>query len=831
MTFRTILAALLVGSCGALASCSDGSKPNPENSCGDAVIGGSEACDGVDIGGKTCESLGYGPGVLSCASDCGSLDTTKCGAPASCGDGTKDGVEACDGADVGGQTCAGLGLGTGNVGCQLNCLGFDTSNCSGPATCGNGQKDGAEACDGSDLGGATCESAGAGTGTLACANNCIMLDTSGCVCAPVCGGLECGLDPQCGQSCGECAIGSTCETGKCIEICDLPRLVKDTTLDLDAKTVTLTGKVTLNGATMPNDTKLDGQPRGRLRFHNILTGDDYDIDFGETGAVNYSVTLFAGVYDVIVYGNYDTLQTVLPGNRNMKVESGVELMASGTRDIDAKTLTLSGKVTLNGATMPNDTKLDGQTRGRLRLRNTELYEDYDIDFGETGAVNYSQKMFAGIYDVYVHGNFDTVQSVLPSNRDMMLQRNLALTTTMTKDFDARTVKLSGNVTLNGATMPNDTKLDGQDRGILVVYNIDTGDEYEFEFGETGPAAYSLTTFAGLYNVYIHGNYDTVQSVLPSNQNTLVQKELALTTTTTRDFDAKTLTLSGKVTLNGADMPNDTKLDGQPRGRLRWHNVETGDQYEINLGETGPVTYTQKLFAGLYDVYIHGNYDTVQTVLPSNRDMKVHNDLPFTTTTTMDFDAKTLTISGKVTLNGATMPNDTKLDGQPRGRLRFRNVDTLVDDDIDLGETGAVMYSRKLFAGLYDVYIHGNFDTVQSVLPSNQQMMVEKRLALATTITKDFDAKTVTLTGKVTLNGAPIPNDTKLDGVSRGGLRLVNVETYNIHDIDVGETGPVTYSRKLFAGAYDVYVFGNYTAVQSVFPGDKEQRLLKGCTTR
>lgn len=749
----------------------------------------------------------------------------------SCGDGAKNEIETCDGADLGGQTCAGLGLGSGNLGCQLNCLGFDSSGCSGPASCGNGTKDGAELCDGKDLGGQTCESAGAGTGTLACAANCIAFDTSGCVCAPACGALECGPDPLCGESCGECALGAMCESGKCVEICDLPRIVMSQKLDLNINVVTITGKLTLNGATMPNDTKLDGISRGRLRFRNMETFDDYDIDLAETGGIAYSVKMFAGVYDVFVHGNYESQQTVLPSNRDMLVVRGLELGTNGVQDFDAKVLTLSGNVTLNGATMPNDTKLDGISRGRLRLRNMDVFDDYDVDFGETAAVAYSQKIFAGNYNVYIHGNYESQQSVFPSNRDMLVQKDLALTTSTTKDFDAKVLTLTGQVTLNGGAMPNDGKVDGISRGRLRFRNVETVDDYDVDFGETGGVNYSQKMFAGLYDVYIHGNYESQQSVLPSNRDMMVQKGLALTTSATKDFDAKTLTLSGNVTLNGAAMPNDTKLDGISRGRLRLRNVDTVDDYDMDFGETGAVAYSQKMFVGLYDVYIHGNYESQQSVLPSNRDMFVQNDLPLTMTTTRDFDAKTLTLSGKVTVNGATMPNDTKLDGISRGRLRFRNIDTVDDYDVDFGETGAVAYSQRLFAGSYNVYIHGNYESQQSVFPSNRDMFVQKALTLTTTTTKDFDAKVATVTGVVTLNGTAMPNDMKLDGQSRGRVRFRNLETIDDYDLDFGETGAVMYSVKLFGGAYDVYAHGNYESQQTVLPGPKDGRLLKGCLTK
>lgn len=37
-----------------------------------------------------------------------------------------------------------------------------------------------------------------------------------CVCAPACDGLQCGLDPNCGESCGECQGDNACVDGQCM---------------------------------------------------------------------------------------------------------------------------------------------------------------------------------------------------------------------------------------------------------------------------------------------------------------------------------------------------------------------------------------------------------------------------------------------------------------------------------------------------------------------------------------------------------------------------------------------------------------------------------------
>jgi hypothetical protein len=51
--------------------------------CGDGVIGGSEACDGDDLGGQSCPDFGFTGGALGCAADC-QIDTSACTSAPSC---------------------------------------------------------------------------------------------------------------------------------------------------------------------------------------------------------------------------------------------------------------------------------------------------------------------------------------------------------------------------------------------------------------------------------------------------------------------------------------------------------------------------------------------------------------------------------------------------------------------------------------------------------------------------------------------------------------------------------------------------------------------------
>ncbi len=197
------------GSGGTSATSGTGASSGGAPACGDGVKDPGEACDGGDLGGQSCQGLGLPGGTLGCAADCSSLDTSTCDAPASCGDGVKDPGEACDGDDLGSSNCMTEGFPGGSLACLGNCSGFDTSGCEANPACGDGVKNGAEACDGSDLGGASCMTQGFPGGALACLTNCTGFDTSGCDPNPACGdGVKNGAETCDGDDLG----GETCMT-------------------------------------------------------------------------------------------------------------------------------------------------------------------------------------------------------------------------------------------------------------------------------------------------------------------------------------------------------------------------------------------------------------------------------------------------------------------------------------------------------------------------------------------------------------------------------------------------------------------------------------------
>lgn len=101
-------------------------------------------------------------------------------APDPCGDGMIDPGEACDGIDLGGATCVSEGFDLGQLGCNDDCT-LDVGACETiEEFCGDGIINLAEQCEAGMIGNANCESAGFVFGTLACNAATCMFDTAGC---------------------------------------------------------------------------------------------------------------------------------------------------------------------------------------------------------------------------------------------------------------------------------------------------------------------------------------------------------------------------------------------------------------------------------------------------------------------------------------------------------------------------------------------------------------------------------------------------------------------------------------------------------------------------
>lgn len=168
--------------------------------------------DGSTTSGTTSSTTGttgHGGSTSTGSTSTGSTTTTSSTTssttkPVTCGDGKKDPGEACDGTDLGGATCVGSGfVNPAGLACNDDCT-LNESGCQ--ATCDGQKAEPGEECDGADLDGHSCLEFGfASPGGLVCSN--CHLDAGGCKAA--CGNNA--LEP--GETCDGTDLGtSDCTT-------------------------------------------------------------------------------------------------------------------------------------------------------------------------------------------------------------------------------------------------------------------------------------------------------------------------------------------------------------------------------------------------------------------------------------------------------------------------------------------------------------------------------------------------------------------------------------------------------------------------------------------
>ena len=101
--------------------------------------------------------------------------------------------------------------------------------------------------------------------------------------------------------------------------------------------------------------------------------------------------------------------------------------------------------------------------------------------------------------------------------------------------------------------------------------------------------------------------------------------------------------------------------------------------------------------------------------------------------------------------------ETVPSGSNRGSLTFEQSDGNAITMPAFKDTGEATYQGEVFSGTYDItYAPSYYCSTGGPIPC-QRLRLRKAVALGTSGSLDFDAKTVQVSGKLTKNGQKVPD--------------------------------------------------------------------------
>jgi hypothetical protein len=383
---------------------------------------------------------------------------------------------------------------------------------------------------------------------------------------------------------------------------------------------------------------------------------------------------------------------------------------------------------------------------------------------------------------------------------------LALTQSGSLDLDIQAISATGNVTLDGAPLPNGTG----SRGRIVFVATSGRSTASVDLGSTGAGTYALRLPPSTYDVtYLPDATQcapgaTTVPAMPCSGGVLVHAA-KLDADGVLDVDIPTASVSGAVTLAGAAFPT-ASGSTNPRGTVAFAGAAGTVAAVFSLGSAAAASYQGRLVRGSYDVTYNGipslctQQGSAAPAAPCNSG-PLKKGVGITASGTLDLDVPIARVSGNVTLNGAALPTETG----SRGSLSFVGAADSgfgAASTATLGTSGAGSYAVTLLPGTYDVVYAANAAlctaTAISMVPClGGRVVMSAHLTADGTL--DVDLKAVTVNGAVTVRGMTMPTTTS----DRGHLSFVGSSGGTGTTPSFGTSGAASYKLRVLSGTYDV----------------------------
>jgi len=491
-------------------------------------------------------------------------------------------------------------------------------------------------------------------------------------------------------------------------------ITSDINKNFNMDTVVINGEITLNHSLMPDNTKSSSK-RGAIEFLEKKTGKTAQVNIESSGKASYSIKLFKSDYDIIFSTEDKMYQNVLPDgsvllSENMKIDN------SGTLDFNINTTVITAKITQNSSRIADDTIIDGQPRGNIRFVSQKRGKTYSFPVEEKGEAIVSATLYHGTYDVVFGSLSSSSQDAVPQG-GVILKRDLLVNSNISHSFNFNSVKISGEITLNHSTMPDNRDPNRAKRGQLVFTEKESGLTSSVIIDATGKAHYSKWIYVSNYDIALWAEDKEYQNAIPEGK-VMLAENLKVNMNEEKNFNITVSRVTGAIALNSSRMPDDTNSYGEHRGYIRFFDKKTASWYNYGIGDSGEASYNLLLYNSHYDITFSGVSENEQDAVPEGEVM-LAKDLDVSNNMSMDFDLKTAVVSGRVTLNHSTMPNDAIVDGAPRGYLSFVNKDTGKRQNLSIEETGEAYYEVTLYQSPYNIIFEGNHSDRQNVLPEGK----------------------------------------------------------------------------------------------------------------
>ena len=388
--------------------------------------------------------------------------------------------------------------------------------------------------------------------------------------------------------------------------------------------------------------------------------------------------------------------------------------------------------------------------------------------------SYKTRVITGTYDVLFMGLTPLTDPQLPVNGLALITEDVTIggAGTSTVNLDVPTGLVAGVFKLNGAPTPL------LDSGRIYLSSAN-GNGASINAGETS-GAFSVRVVAGTYDLY-YGGPSATSSLLPLTPSVRLASGITVSSagTTTVDVDVPMVKVRGAITINGVA----GSVSGS--GEVRLRSALGGP--DVLLDSTTAGTFNKPVAPGTYDV-VYGQVSK-GTAVPINRSGIVMKGvvIPAGTTATLNVDVPAVTVSGALTMNGASVAGTSGM-----GSVQ---LSTPEGDLVTLGSLSSGTYSALVVPGTYDLYYAGAGASAAAA-PRNTKVLLKSAVVVpAAGATLSIDVPSAMVTGALTINSAVVssPDD-------EGQVLLRGPSG----DATLGLTSAGAYAIPVVPGTYDVF---------------------------